>query len=294
MSRIHEALRKSERENRQSESMATESAKPVPVASPAVAIQAPGLAGAPAADVRVSPSAHLVALTDPMSLGAEKFRVLATRIENLRKSGELKSLQVTSGASNEGKSLVSANLAFTLARRSNSKVLLIEGDLHKPALASMFGLDDPKGLGQWWSKADAEITHFMYQLNGLPLWLLAAGKAFDQPSDILQSGRFGKAFAQLTRNFDWIVVDSTPLLPMADVNLWSRWVNGTLLVVREGVAPVSALRKGLAGLDNAKLLGVVLNEASEFGQANYYNRRYSSQSAEVDEEVSEVKPEVVA
>ena len=293
MSRIHEALRKSERENRQSEA-AAESAKPVPVAQVAVATQPAGLAGAQSADIRVSPAAHLVALTDPMSLGAEKFRVLATRIENLRKNGDLTSLQVTSGASNEGKSLVSANLAFTLARRSNSKVLLIEGDLHKPALTSMFGLDDAKGLGQWWSKPDAEITQFMYQLNGLPLWLLAAGKAFDQPSDILQSGRFGKAFAQLVRYFDWIVVDSTPLLPMADVNLWSRWVNGTLLVVREGVAPISTLRKGLAGLDNAKLLGVVLNEASEFDQANYYNRRYPPQTVEVEEQLSEGKPEVVA
>ena len=293
MSRIHEALRKSERENRQSEA-AAESAKPVPVAQVAVATQPAGLAGAQSADIRVSPAAHLVALTDPMSLGAEKFRVLATRIENLRKNGDLTSLQVTSGASNEGKSLVSANLAFTLARRSNSKVLLVEGDLHKPALTSMFGLEDAKGLGQWWSKPDAEITQFMYQLNGLPLWLLAAGKAFDQPSDILQSGRFGKAFAQLIRYFDWIVVDSTPLLPMADVNLWSRWVNGTLLVVREGVAPISALRKGLAGLDNAKLLGIVLNEASEFDQANYHNRRYTSPSVEVEEQVSEVNPEVVA
>jgi len=293
VSRIHEALRKSERENRQSEA-AAESAKPVPVAQVAVATQPAGLAGAQSADIRVSPAAHLVALTDPMSLGAEKFRVLATRIENLRKNGDLTSLQVTSGASNEGKSLVSANLAFTLARRSNSKVLLIEGDLHKPALTSMFGLDDAKGLGQWWSKPDAEITQFMYQLNGLPLWLLAAGKAFDQPSDILQSGRFGKAFAQLVRYFDWIVVDSTPLLPMADVNLWSRWVNGTLLVVREGVAPISTLRKGLAGLDNAKLLGVVLNEASEFDQANYYNRRYPPQTVEVEEQLSEGKPEVVA
>jgi len=293
VSRIHEALRKSERENRQSEA-AAESAKPVPVAQVAVATQPAGLAGAQSADIRVSPAAHLVALTDPMSLGAEKFRVLATRIENLRKNGDLTSLQVTSGASNEGKSLVSANLAFTLARRSNSKVLLIEGDLHKPALTSMFGLEDAKGLGQWWSKPDVEITQFMYQLNGLPLWLLAAGKAFDQPSDILQSGRFGKAFAQLVRYFDWIVVDSTPLLPMADVNLWSRWVNGTLLVVREGVAPISTLRKGLAGLDNAKLLGVVLNEASEFDQANYYNRRYPPQTVEVEEQLSEAKPEAVA
>jgi Mrp family chromosome partitioning ATPase len=96
------------------------------------------------------------------------------------------------------------------------------------------------------------------------------------------------------RNWFAIVVDSTPLLPMADVNLWSRWVNGTLLVVREGVAPISTLRKGLAGLDNAKLLGVVLNEASEFDQANYYNRRYPPQTVEVEEQLSEGKPEVVA
>jgi len=241
--------------------------------------------------VRVSPEAHLVALTDPLSLGAEKFRVLATRIENLRKDGELKSLQVTSGATNEGKSLVSGNLAFTLARRSNSKVLLIEGDLHKPALASMLGLDQLQGLGQWWSEPDGEITRFMYQLNDLPLWLLAAGKAFDQPSDVLQSARFGKAFAQLARSFDWIVVDSTPLLPMADVNLWSRWVDGTLLVVREGVAPISALRKGLAGLDNAKLLGVVLNEASEFDRAVYYDGKYASRKNGTNGQATEKTPE---
>ncbi len=275
MSRIHEALRKAELENRQSELAAPELSKAVQVLKSAPP-QTPALGGPRSVTVRVSPEVHLVALTDPLSLGAEKFRVLATRIENLRKDGGLKSLQVTSGSTNEGKSLVSGNLAFTLARRSNSKVLLIEGDLHKPALASMLGLDQLPGLGQWWSEPDDEITRFMYQLNDLPLWLLAAGKAFDQPSDILQSARFGKAFAQLARSFDWIVVDSTPLLPMADVNLWSRWVDGTLLVVREGVAPISALRKGLAGLDNAKLIGVVLNEASEFDRAVYYDGNYAS------------------
>lgn len=294
MSRIHEALRKSERENRREEPAVPEPAKPAQILTSAPPTQPLGLASTPAATVRVTPAAHLVALSDPMSLGAEKFRVLATRIENLRKDGGLKSLQVTSGSSNEGKSLVSANLAFTLARRASSKVLLIEGDLRKPTLASMFGLDEAQGLGQWWSKSDAEIAQFICQLNGMPLWLLAAGKAQDQPSDILQSARFGKAFAQLARWFDWIVVDSTPLLPMADVNLWSRWVDGTLLVVREGVAPVSALRKGLAGLDNAKLLGVVLNEASEFDQANYYDRRYSLQAVEGTTSISDEKREVVA
>ena len=292
MSRIHEALRKAELENRQSELAAPELSKAVQVLKSAPP-QTPALGGPRSVTVRVSPEVHLVALTDPLSLGAEKFRVLATRIENLRKDGGLKSLQVTSGSTNEGKSLVSGNLAFTLARRSNSKVLLIEGDLHKPALASMLGLDQLPGLGQWWSEPDDEITRFMYQLNDLPLWLLAAGKAFDQPSDVLQSARFGKAFAQLARSFDWIVVDSTPLLPMADVNLWSRWVDGTLLVVREGVAPISALRKGLAGLDNAKLIGVVLNEASEFDRAVYYDGNYASRKNGTNGQATEKTPEDV-
>ncbi len=292
MSRIHEALRKAELENRQFELAVPELSKAVQVLKSAPP-QTPALGGPRSVTVRVSPEVHLVALTDPLSLGAEKFRVLATRIENLRKDGGLKSLQVTSGSTNEGKSLVSGNLAFTLARRSNSKVLLIEGDLHKPALASMLGLDQLPGLGQWWSEPDDEITRFMYQLNDLPLWLLAAGKAFDQPSDILQSARFGKAFAQLARSFDWIVVDSTPLLPMADVNLWSRWVDGTLLVVREGVAPISALRKGLAGLDNAKLIGVVLNEASEFDRAVYYDGNYASRKNGTNGQATEKTPEDV-
>lgn len=294
MSRIHEALRKSELENRQSESAAAEPAKPAQVLTSAALPQPSELAGTHSVTVRVPPAAHLVALTDPLSLGAEKFRVLATRIENVRKNGALKSFQVTSGATNEGKSLVSGNLAFTLARRSNSRVLLIEGDLHKPILASMFGINEPQGLGQWWAEPDADIARFLYQLNDMPLWLLATGKSFGQPSDILQSARFGKAFAQLTRSFDWIVVDSTPLLPMADVNLWSRWVDGTLLVVREGVAPVSALKKGLAGLDNAKLIGVVLNEASEFDHADYYDRMYGARSNGANGHLSEDKPEVVA
>jgi capsular exopolysaccharide synthesis family protein len=293
VSRIHEALRKSELENRQSELAAPELPKAVQVVNSATP-QIPGLAGPRCVTVRVSPEAHLVALTAPFSLGAEKFRVLATRIENLRKDGAVKSLQVTSGSTNEGKSLVSGNLAFTLARRTNSKVLLIEGDLHKPALASMLGLDQPQGLSQWWSEPDGDITRFMYQLNDMPLWLLGAGKAFDQPSDILQSARFGKAFAQLARSFDWIVVDSTPLLPMADVNLWSRWVDGTLLVVREGVAPISALRKGLAGLDNAKLIGVVLNEASEFDRAAYYDGNYASRRNGTNGQAAEKTTEDIA
>jgi len=78
----------------------------------------------------------------------------------------------------------------------------------------------------------------------------------------------------LVSTFGWIIVDSTPMLPTVVANLWSRLVDGMLLVVREGVASVQALKKGLDALDNAKLVGIVLNETSEFdwlaSVQNYY------------------------
>jgi capsular exopolysaccharide synthesis family protein len=276
VSRIYDALRKSEMENLQSAVSKSGPSLPAKVLSSGMA-QLLELDGSRSVKIVGSPKTRLVALTDPHSLGAEKFRALATRIDNLRRGRELKSLQVTSGATNDGKTLTSGNLALTLARRSLSKVLLIEGDLHKPALASLFGLDQSIGLSQWWSEPDADIARFIRQLNGMSLWLLTAGNAYDQPSDILRSARFAKTFAELTRWFDWVIVDSTPLQPMVDANLWSRLVDGTLLVVREGVTPIPALKKGLQSLDNPKLIGVVLNEASEIDQVNQYYPDYLSQ-----------------
>ena len=289
MSRIHDALRKSEMENRQSAAPVPETAVATPEPPRAPKVLSSGMAqllelnGNRAVNIDVSPAARLVAQTDPMSLGAEKFRALATRLDHLRRDRELKSVQVTSGGTNDGKTLTSGNLAITLAQRMSSKVLLVEGDLHKPAVAELLGLDQSLGLSQWWSEPDADIARFIRQWKGMSLWLLTAGKAYDQPSEILRSARFTKAFLELARWFDWIIVDSTPLQPMVDANLWSRLVDGTLLVVREGVTPVQSLKRGLESLDNPKLIGVVLNEASEFDRVSHYDR-YSGQETGKDKE----------
>jgi capsular exopolysaccharide synthesis family protein len=196
----------------------------------------------------------------------------------MRKQIKLGSLQVTSSAVNEGKTLVAANLAVTLAKYSGAKTLLLEGDLHSPTLTSLFGLSELQGLTHWWSTGDQELAPFLYHFNGMPLSFLPAGKALDQPSGILRSARLAAAFSQLANSFDWIVVDSTPMLPIIDVNLWSRLVDGTLLVVREGVAPVKALKKGLESLDHPKLIGVVVNEASQSDQESYEGDYYSAQA----------------
>jgi Mrp family chromosome partitioning ATPase len=205
-------------------------------------------------------TSRLVAWTTPNSLGAEKFRALAVRLDDMRRHHQLNSLQVTSSVINEGKSFVAANLAVTLAKYSGSKTLLIEGDLHRPT----------------WSGRNQDLSRFLVRLAGSALWFLPAGKACDRPSEILRSAQLAEAFAQFASRFDWIVVDSTPMLPVIDANLWSRLVDGTLLVVREGVAPLKALKNGLHSLDNPKLIGVVVNEASEFDQVDYDGQYYGA------------------
>jgi capsular exopolysaccharide synthesis family protein len=267
MSRIYDALRRMELERRPP-GAEPEPTQPVDFLQ-SVVPEPVDLRGVQSVQVEASAASRLVALCDPQSLGAEKFRALATRLENLRNQRELKSLQVTSSTSREGKTLVSINLALNFAQNSGSKVLLVEGDLHKPALESLLGLRELKGISQWWTVRDQEITGYMYRLNHLPLWFLPAGGAHEQPSNVLQSARFAEALLGLSGAFDWIIVDSTPLLPFVDSNLWSRLLDGTLLVVREGVASVKALKKGLEAIDNLSLIGVVINDASEIDHPNY-------------------------
>jgi receptor protein-tyrosine kinase len=294
MSRLHEALQKSERERRQAAAAATDPVPSVKMEDVAK-VFVPTAQKSRSVALQIPAESRLVALTEPFSLGAEKFRVLVTRLENLRKKQkELKSLQITSGGIAEGKTLVSGNLALTFAKGSGSKVLLIEGDLHNPKLASVFGLGKLPGLIDWWSGGVLDIDHSLHQLQDFPLWFLPAGGTYEQPSTILQSTRFAEAFAQLSRRFDWIVVDSTPMAPMVDVNLWSRLVDGTLLVVREGVAPLNALKKGLASLDNPKLVGVVFNNATELGHATGYDRYYVRGKSDKNSEEESENPEVLA
>ncbi|MGB6482036.1 MAG: CpsD/CapB family tyrosine-protein kinase [Candidatus Acidiferrales bacterium] len=275
MSRLYEALRKSELEHRQTGAVATEVVRPAAEFAPA-GVGALELEGTQTVPLRVSPGSHLVAVTEPQGLPAEKFRVLVTRLRNLRSQQEVKSLQVTSSIVDEGKTLIAANLAITLARHSQNRVLLIEGDLHNPSLHALLGLSHLKGICHWWKDSTSTLNDFLYHIEDLPLWYLPAGERSDEPGEILQSARLTESLMQLSGLFDWIVVDSTPLTPMADANIWNRLVDGTLLVVREGVTPVKALKKGLASLDSPKLIGVVLNGASEFDRVNYYDKRYGA------------------
>lgn len=219
-------------------------------------------------------SARFVAFSSERGLGAEKFRVLGARLSNIRLSRKLDILQVTSSVVGEGKTLTSVNLAMTLANRFDQRVLLAEGDLRKPAVCKMLGLEEKRGIGEWFESTKLPVQDVLLRVGATGLCLLPAGHVA-HPATVLQSSRLAEMLRELSLHFDWIVVDTPPLLPMADSNQWSHLCDGTLMVVRKGVVSRSALKKAVESLDNPKMVGVVLNDASNYDRVNYYDQYYT-------------------
>jgi Mrp family chromosome partitioning ATPase len=163
-----------------------------------------------------------------------------------------------------------------LARRKE-RVLLIEGDMRRPNLAPRFGLPKLSGLAESLQNM-AQPGSNIYHLGGLDFWLLPAGDPPANPLELMQSSRLSQLMADLVPMFDWIIIDSPPLLPLADTTVWQRFTDGMLLVVREGTTEKKALLQGIGVVKKGDLLGVVLNGSSNNNHKNYY-QRYSQSPA---------------
>ena len=268
MSRIFEALQQVKSENLPPAA----NASPPPAGSepPRESSPIPGLEQVPSFSIKMRPEDRLVVMTDEHSLGAEKLRVLSTRLRNFQQRLKLKKVLVTSSISEEGKSTVSANLALTLAKRGRKRTLLVGGDLRRPSLGRLFGVNEVPGLTDWWRGGDS-ICDYLRRADGIPLWLLPMGDQVEQPLEILQSERFAKLMEQFGEWFDWIIVDSPPLFPMADSGVWMNLVDAVLLVVRAGRAPKRLMQKMVDSVEKTKLLGIVLNGVRETEQPYYYS-----------------------
>jgi protein-tyrosine kinase len=231
----------------------------------------------PVLAVSLRDDSRLVSLGKEGSLGAEKFRFLAVRLRQLRHSRPLKKILITSSIPQEGKSTVAANLACTLARRKPQKTLLLEGDLRRPNITAQFGLGKLPGLCEWLSGESQSIN--IYRLESLGVWILPAGSTPQNPLELMQSGKLSPLMEQLEAWFDWIVIDSPPVLPLADTSLWSRLADGILLVTRKGTTEKQQLQRGLEAIDKTKLLGALVNSSANAAHSDYY-QRYTSSTAD--------------
>lgn len=242
--------------------------------------QAEAFARFQSVQVSIQPNSQLVSHVDSESLAAEKFRFLGVRLRHLRRDRQLQKVLITSTIPHEGKSMVSANLACTLARKAQQRTLLIEGDLRRPAVSQMFGLGECAGICDWLQGDQDQVTD-IYHLEGPGLWILPAGRVTGNPLELLQSARLPLLMEQLSAMFDWVVIDSPPVLPLADTSVWSRLADGILLVARQGTTQKRQLERGLEDIDHQKLIGALLNYSHSAAHSDnyyYYNSSTASRS----------------
>jgi capsular exopolysaccharide synthesis family protein len=215
--------------------------------------------------IQTTSDSHMVCLEDGQNPGAEQFQFLGVRLQHLRRERPLKKVLITSTIPKEGKSMVAANLAC----KTQQKVLLVEGDVRRPTLATIFGIPRIPGLCEL-LQSEGSLTSNIYHLDRPALWLLPAGQAKANPLHLLQSAKLFTLFDQLGELFDWIVIDSPPVLPVADTSIWMRLADGILLVARQGTTEKGQLQRGLEAIDQKKVIGAVLNCRRRPAHSDYY------------------------
>ena len=213
--------------------------------------------------------------------GVEQFRSLRSRLHELRDISPLKSILITSGLPQEGKSFVAVNLAISLARHRNSKVLLIDGDMRRYTLHQLLGCEAHPGLADYLAgKAGIlEVMQRAEETSGpektrssiLPnLTFVAGGHGGDKAADLSGNPRFRELIESVSPYFDWIVVDSSPVLPVSDAVNLSRSCDGVLLVARVGITKYPVAQRAQSEMKSAKVLGFVLNGAVKYSNPGTY------------------------
>lgn len=222
---------------------------------------------------------HLVALSAPSSPAAEAFRLLSIRLRDLRRERPLATLLISSTSPQEGKSLIAANLACTLARVSRQSVLLLEGDVRRPSQGELFRLNSLSGLCEYFRGGRA-IKDSIYRLEKAGIWLLPAGRAQENSPELIQAAPLAAMSAQVCQWFDWVIIDSPPILPLADTSAWEKIADGVLLVARRGITAKRKLQRGVEAIDQKKLIGTILNSSTRSKDEDYYYYKQPSTDSE--------------
>lgn len=239
---------------------------------------------APAADslgARQRMAEQLVSFADPASLEADQYRTLRHIVERSRVDSGLGVLAVTSAAAGDGKTITTLNLAGSLAQSPRSRVLVVDADLRRPAVANYLGLTQPRSPGLADAILDTEccLARTAYRFESLNLSVLLPGSAQAGPYELLNSPRLETLLAEARELYDYVLIDTPPVVPLPDCRLIGRWVDAFIIVVAAHKTPQKLFGEALNLLDPAKLIGVVFNGDDRpltFGYYGYYGHGYST------------------
>ena len=222
-----------------------------------------------------SKNEFVVAIT-PDSIPSESFRALRTRVQFSRPDKEnLKTILITSPAPQEGKTTIALNLAGSFAQ-SNKKTLLLDADLRRPRLHKIFGKDKRPGLVDFLVSGD-NLDLFVLKTNFNNLFLMTSGTLPPNPAEMLDSKQMENLLSLLRTKFDYIIIDSPPIVAVTDAEILARKVDGTILVCSSEITEIDMFERAIDLLknDNSILIGTVLNNfSSKAGYGSYYKYYY--------------------
>ncbi len=219
---------------------------------------------------------YKVVLEKPSSALAESFKTLRTSVLLSSAGSPPQTIMVTSMAPQDGKTTIACNLAASIAE-SGSRVVLIDGDLRRPMLHEIFGLDNTEGLSTFIAgTSDIKVDELAAHNN---LYVVTSGPKPPNPSELLISKRLKILLGAFKEKFDFIVLDTPPLISVSDALVISKIVDASLVVVRFAKTSYEMMNHGMKQLEgiDAKLIGAVINEVDERKSGHYYylyNKEY--------------------
>jgi len=216
----------------------------------------------------------LIVHTSPKSTRAEAFRQLRTNIQFIEAAEDRKSIVVTSSIPAEGKSSTIANLAIAMAD-TGAKVLLIDCDLRKPKMHKYFSIEGAVGLTNL-LVGQVEQADVVQRWGRKHLDLLPAGQIPPNPSELLGSEAMKKFLGKAEEEYDVVLIDSAPLLPVTDAAILSKLAGGIVLVVAVGKTTKPQLSAALGHVESVggRVLGFIMNKIPTKG-VDAYRYRYS-------------------
>jgi protein-tyrosine kinase len=218
---------------------------------------------------------------DMIPASREQYRRLAATLHAAQGSLGLRVVMIGSAVAGEGKTLTASNLGLTLSESYQRRVVLIDGDLRRPSLHTVFKVDGAPGLVEGLaSDEDKPLTlrHVSSRLAVLP-----AGRPTADPMAGLISPRMRRVIAEAREMFDWVIIDTPPVGLLTDAKLLAAMTDGTVMIVKAGSTPCELVRRAVDAIGPERLLGVVLNVADigadGYGYA-YYGRYREARATE--------------
>ncbi len=227
---------------------------------------------------------HLVSLVSPSGLEAEQYRALRHIVEQKHKANGLSVIAVSSPGVGDGKTTTAINLAGALAQGDDSSVLLVEADLRRPSLGRLLGFPDASAIGLVDAILDPQLTlaDIVQARPPFNLSVVLGGQIPPSPYEVLKSPRLGALLDEARRRFEYIVLDTPPLVPVQDCRVVARWVDGIVLVVAADHTPRALLEGALDIVDPTKLVGLVFNGFDHLlsgRYAHHYSHYYGQTEA---------------